>query len=169
MKIVYFLSGCFATLTVIYFADNAFVYQDKFGTIPQQWGERVTLISLSPNDKNRVSLVETPNFIDRNFEVRLQRQGESNFTKIFRVTDVSKPVGSERIIWSTDSSKFGLFGRHLTNTKFLQDFKIENYGILYFVYDLNTKKAYCHRPISSKYDSIYNCLPMSSDLMKIFY
>jgi len=169
MKIVYFLLGCFTTLTVIHFADNAFVYKDKFGKIPQKWGERVTLISLSPDDKNRVLLVEPPNFIDRNFEVRLQRQEENNFTQIFRSPDVYRPVGSERIIWSADSSKFGLFGRHLTDTKFLQDFTIGNGEILYLVYDLNTKKAYCHRPISSKYDSIYNCLPMSSDWMKIFY
>lgn len=81
---------------------------------------------------------------------------------------MSKPAGSEHIIWSTDGSRFGLFGRHLTNIKFLQDFTVENGNILYLVYDLSTKKAYCHRPISSAYDSVYNCLPMSSDFMKVF-
>lgn len=83
MKIFYFLLGCFTTLTVIYFADNALVYHDSFGKIPQRWGERVTLISLSPDDKNRVLLVEPPNFIDRNFEVRLQRQGQKDLLKFF--------------------------------------------------------------------------------------
>ncbi|MEO1764357.1 MAG: hypothetical protein AAFR83_20900 [Cyanobacteria bacterium J06629_18] len=128
----------------------------------------MTLISLSPDDKNRVLLVEPPNFIDRNFEVRLQRKRKKGFTKIFRSPDVSKPAGSERIIWSADGCRFGLFGRHFTSTKFLQDFTLENGNILYLVYDLNREKAYCHRPISSKYDSIYNCLPMSSNFMKIF-
>ncbi len=164
MKIFYFLLGCLTTLTVIYFADNALVYKDKFGKIPQEWGERVTLISLSPNNKSRILLVEPPNFIDRNFEVRLQHQGEKGYTKIFRSPDVFKPVGSERILWTADGSKFALFGRHFFSDEFPKNFKTEKGDILYFVYDLNTEKLYCH--LSDL--PIYNCSPISSELIKMF-
>ena len=38
--------------------------------------ERVTLTSLSPDDAVRVSVVERPHLIDRNFELRVEKLAE---------------------------------------------------------------------------------------------
>lgn len=164
MKIIYFLLGCFTTFTVNHYAENTFIYKDKFGKIPQKWGERVTLISLSPDDKNRVVFVKLPT-LSGNFEVRLQHQGEKDYIKIYRSADLSKPVGSERIIWTADNSKFALFGRFYDSehvVKYFRNYQTNNVDILYLMYDLNTNKIYCH------HSDYYDCLPISPQFLHYF-
>jgi hypothetical protein len=72
----------------------------------------VTLTCLSPDDKIRVTLVERRLDIDRNFHLRLEDVKTGNVKVIFRSPDEGRPVGSERIIWSVDSTRFVLLGRH---------------------------------------------------------
>jgi hypothetical protein len=76
-----------------------------------------TLTSLSPDDKFRVIILERRLGlldIDRNFHVRLEDVKTGRGKVIFRSPDEGRPVGSERIIWSLDSSRFVLLGRHFS-------------------------------------------------------
>jgi hypothetical protein len=75
--------------------------------------ERLTLTSLSPDERLRVNLVEAPgNFIDRNFDLRLEQVDGRATKTLFRSPDEGRPEGSERIVWAADSSRFVLVGRH---------------------------------------------------------
>lgn len=141
-----------------------FVYQDRFGTLTRESFERVTLSSLSPNDENRVLLVEGHHWIDRNFELRIQNLKQKGSTTIFRSPDEGKPVGSERIIWNNDGTKFALLGRDFISRKFPESFKNKKGELLYLVYDLNAKKLYCHW---SDFPN-YGCLPISVENMQEF-
>jgi hypothetical protein len=54
----------------------------------------------------RVILVERPTFIARNFEVWLENIDSGRERTVFRSPDAGRPVGSERIVWSVDGSRF---------------------------------------------------------------
>jgi len=60
--------------------------------------EQVTLTSLSPDDAVRVNVVELPHFVDRNFDLRLEkfvnRAGKAEV--VFTSPDEGAPPGSER-------------------------------------------------------------------------
>lgn len=72
----------------------------------------VTVTSLSPDDQFRVTVVELPKWIDRNFEVRLEKFGSRQVRTLFSSPDEGGPIGSERLVWSVDGSCFLLLGRH---------------------------------------------------------
>src|SRR5215475_4299983 len=74
--------------------------------------EKVSLSSASPDRRFRVDLVEYDHWMDHNFGVRLHRVDEKTTTTIFNSPDEGRPNGTERIIWSRDSSRFVLVGRH---------------------------------------------------------
>lgn len=97
-----------------------------------------TLISESLTKAYRVSIVEAPGLIDRNFEVLMERN-DGFKTSIFRSPDEGAP-GTERIIWRRDHSQFVLVGR-----KFLVDngprIPME---VLYLMYDIPTGKVWCN-------------------------
>jgi hypothetical protein len=67
---------------------------------------------MSPDDKLRVALIEHRLSVDRNFHLRLDGVETGQSRVIFRSPDEGRPIGSERIVWSADSSRFLLLGRH---------------------------------------------------------
>ena len=75
----------------------------------------VTLTSLSPDEAWRVILIEEARF-DRNFELRIEEIKDGRSRAVFRSPDEGRPTGSERIVWSTDSARFVLLGRHFFTT-----------------------------------------------------
>ena len=100
----------------------------------------VTLTSLSPDDALRVALIELPRF-DRNFELRLQDVRTGTTRTVCESPDEGRPVGSERIVWSTDSSRFLLLGRR---------FRVRPPGILshgeqaYLMMDVRSGQLWCN-------------------------
>ena len=82
------------------------------GLAGARFGEQVTVASLAPDEATRVWVVELPRFIDRNFAVRVEDLETGNLTTIFASPDEGRPVGSERIVWAADSSRFVLVGRY---------------------------------------------------------
>jgi hypothetical protein len=77
---------------------------------------QTTVTSLSPDDKWRVTLIERRLDIDRNFQLRLEKVGTEWTRTVFRSPDEGRPIGSERIVWSKDGSRFLLLGRHFYQT-----------------------------------------------------
>ena len=157
---IYFLIGCCIGICIPFLVDQSFAYRDRFGVVNLEWGERITLISVSPNDSVRVLLVER-SFIDRNFELRVQKR-ETAWKTIFKSPDEGKPAGSERIVWSSDSSQFVLIGRHFISKEFSNNFKLQNGEILYLLYDLKENRLYCHWFDVPR----FNCLPLPPDTLK---
>lgn len=111
--------------------------------------ESVTLKSLSPDDQWLVTLVERPRFIDRNFELRLKDESSYTETRIFTSPDEGLHVGSERILWSPDSTQFVLLGRH-----FITDGRgaLPNGEVLYLLYDLDSGELKCNAHQQSVYE-----------------
>jgi hypothetical protein len=73
----------------------------------------VTLVSLSPDDLTQVILIDSPLIaLDRNIQVVVEDCRSRSRRTVFVTPDEGKPAGSERGIWSTDSTKFLLLGRH---------------------------------------------------------
>lgn len=100
----------------------------------------VTLTSLSPDDTLRVALIELPRF-DRNFQLRLQDTRTGKTRTVFESPDEGRPIGSERIVWSTDSSRFIVLGRR---------FRVRPSGILsygeqaYLMMDVRSGQLWCN-------------------------
>ena len=107
-----------------------------------EYSRPVTLVSLSPNDRYQVQLIESNSFIDRNFELRLEDLENNSWTTLFRSPDVGGPIGSERIIWSRDSSRFVLLGRHFDSTRGVP--LLENGEIVYLMYDIPSMRLWCN-------------------------
>jgi hypothetical protein len=120
------------------------------GIFGSRFGERVTLISLAPGDVNRVWLVEVPSFIDRNFTLRIENLEERRIVTIFRSPDEGKPIGSERIIWATDGSRFVLLGRHFYVN---QQATLASGERLYLMYDVRSGELWCNSSQQSTYPS----------------
>lgn len=106
-------------------------------------GERVTLTSLSPDDALRVRLVELPNRIDRNFELRLEdlRKPDGGTRTVFRSPDEGRPEGSERIVWSKDGSRFLLLGRHFYVHG---NARLPSGESLYLMYEVPSGRVWCN-------------------------
>jgi len=116
------------------------------------WGpiEQVTLTSLSPVDRVRVSLVEKPRGpVDRNFELRIDGSGVSPKT-IFESPDEGAPAGSERIIWASDSSRFVLVGRHFFVKAAA---RLPEGETIYLMYDIPTGRLWCNSSQQSRVPS----------------
>lgn len=109
--------------------------------------EKVTLQSLSPDHSYRVTLRELPVFLDRNFALELvdSRTGRSN--EVFRSPDEGLP-GSERIIWSEDSTRFLLLG---TNFVTVSGATLPNGEQLYLMYDTVSGIIRCNASQQDKY------------------
>ena len=110
--------------------------------------ERVTVVSLSPDDKLRIHLVELNNWGDRDFVLRLERIADESFETIFKSPDEGFPIGSERIVWSPDSQKFVLLGRHF----YVREGTPSTNGeLLYLLYDRKTCKMWCNASQQAAY------------------
>lgn len=120
------------------------------GVMTFRWfvSESVTLRSLSPDDQWTVHLIERPSFLDRNFKLVLKGDSQEGAATIFRSPDEGRPIGSERIVWSPDSTQFALLGRH-----FYTDGKgqLANGETLYLLYDLPSGKSWCNSPQQTEY------------------
>jgi hypothetical protein len=157
-----FIGFCLGILTSWIFL-TFFAYSDSFGKINLNTNEQVTLKSSSPNDLYRVVLIDRTNFIDRNFDLLLQQRGEKAL-HLFHSPDVGKPPGSERVLWSSDSSQFILVGRHFFIQENLErHFKLKNGEIIYLLYDAKTRQLYCHQSRLPE----FNCLPLPSNAQSI--
>jgi len=113
--------------------------------------ETVTLLSLSPDDKWRVQLVEghLPLAIDRNFRIRLESLVDGDVQEIFQSPDEGRPIGSERIHWSPDSKQFVLVGRHFYVHEGAQ---LPSGDALYLMYDLPSEKLSCNAKQQTTYE-----------------
>ena len=80
--------------------------------------------------------------IDRNFVLRLEDTASGSTREIFSSPDEGRPEGSEWVIWSEDSSRFLLVGRHF----FLYDHKptLANGDVLYLMCDVKTGQVWCN-------------------------
>lgn len=103
--------------------------------------QSVTLRSLSPADTYRVSLVERPGFIDRNFDVRVEDLRAGSVKIMFRSPDEGTPVGSERVVWSEDGTRFLILGRHFFVA---QGGTLRNGEQAYLMVDLHTGRVWCN-------------------------
>jgi hypothetical protein len=112
-------------------------------------GHRTTLTSLAPDEHVRVHLAEI-GFFDRNFEIRIETLDDGQTTVVFRSPDEGRPSGSERIIWSRDSARFVLVGRHFFASA---DARLENGESLYVMHDLRTGEIWCNGTQQSSYPS----------------
>ena len=114
--------------------------------------ENVTLVSLSPDDRMRVRIVERNDWLDRIFEVRLEDLSEGSSSTLFQSPDEGRPVGSERIVWSPDSRRFALLGRHFYH---LGEGAAQPDGeSLYLVYDLDSGKLRCNSRQQATYPPV---------------
>lgn len=93
-------------------------------------------------------MVEYPGRLDRNFYLRLHHvTGRTNAT-IFDSPDEGRPVGMERIVWSRDSSRLVLIGRHF----FVGDAaRLTNGEAIYLLYDIKSGSIRCNATQQSKY------------------
>lgn len=104
-----------------------------------RFGERVTVVSLSPDDATRAWVVELPRFIDRNIAVKVEDIASGKVTTVFTSPDEGRPVGSERIVWAADSSRFVLLGRHFY---VLPEARLPGGESLYLLYDIRSGKLW---------------------------
>lgn len=99
---------------------------------------RMTTMLLSPDEKQQVMLLErSVPHIDRNFQIRL------NGDIIFLSPDEGRPRGSERFLWSRDSSNLLLVGRHFFIAKDL-DVELTTGESLYLLYNVPTQQIWCN-------------------------
>lgn len=118
--------------------------------------EHVTLVSLSPDARYRVRMVEVPAFIDRNFELRLEDLEGDVTRTIFASPDEGRPTGSEQIVWSRDSGRFLLLGR-----RFSAGLRLPETGEIaaYLMYDVPTGEAWCLADVRQ-------CQPLSVEAVR---
>lgn len=110
----------------------------------------VTVSSLSPDDSLRVSVVERTGFlrIDRNFDVWLEKVTSGQSRIVFRSPDEGKPIGSERVVWSADGSRFLLLGRHFDIT---DRGKLSTGEQAYLMMDVQTGQLWCNASQQAHY------------------
>ncbi len=102
---------------------------------------QTTQTSLSPDERFRVRILDhgLPT-IDRNFEVRVERDGKE--TTIFYSPDQDPSShGRERIVWSEDGKRFVILGRGF----YVRDPpKSREEEVLYLMYDVDSGKLWCN-------------------------
>ena len=114
---------------------------------PVKEGTQVSLTSTSPDGRRRVEIVEITGRLDRNFFLRLRDSQSGTTTNIFHSPDEGGP-GTERIIWSRDSSRLLLLGRN---------FLVEEQGRmpdglqLYLLYDTKSRELKCNASQQDQY------------------
>ena len=114
--------------------------------------ERVTTCRLSPDESLRVWLVDLHiHYLDRNVSIRLERfrrhQPGLMTTLLKSSADEGKPAGSERFIWSRDSTKVLLVGRHF----FVRDdLMLAGGDQIYFLHDVPTGRSWINSEFQSR-------------------
>lgn len=124
---------------VPFYLSQVLTSQDSFGVIPLNWQDRLISTSLSPDRSVRVLLVEASS-IERNIDVYIQQKSKSP-TLIYRTGDLSTFIGSERVVWTNDSSQFVLLSRMVNRSSESADLKTGESLLL--IYDRSVQKLYC--------------------------
>jgi hypothetical protein len=106
------------------------------------WFHQVALVSLSPDDKWQVRLIDHNPWFDRNFQLELVDLSDDSVATIFDSPDEDRPIGSERIVWSPDSSRFVLIGRHFADCP--ETARLPTGEIAYLLYDLKSRALRCN-------------------------
>lgn len=108
------------------------------------FGLELSLRSLSADDRWEAQLLEVrPKLAaDRNFVLRVKDLALGTSRDIFSSPDEGRPEGSERIIWSEDSTRFLLAGRHFFPTT--DKPTLTNGDALYLMYDVKTGELWCN-------------------------
>jgi hypothetical protein len=106
------------------------------------WRHQVALVSLSPDETWQVRVIDRDPWLDRNFELELFCRHDDSVSTIFRSPDEGRPIGSERIVWSPDSWKFVLIGRHFTDCP--ETARLPTGEIAYLLYDLKSNTLRCN-------------------------
>jgi hypothetical protein len=145
--------------------------RDYFGGIRFDARQYPSLVSLSPNERFRVVVIErAAEFGDRYFKVLLQESQTRSTTQILLSSEEGKPVGTERVVWKSDSSQFMIVGRkYMAYTHIpiearkeldLDKFTLKNGDSIYMIYDVVAHRLHC--PI------VYQkgCLPIPIDTLK---
>jgi hypothetical protein len=110
-------------------------------------GTRVSLTSTSPDRRIRVEIVEITGRFDRNFFLRVSDLETGTTTNVFYSPDEGGP-GTERIVWSGDSSRLLLLGR---------EFSVEERGRMpdgeqvYLLYDTKSGNLKCNATQQHRY------------------
>jgi hypothetical protein len=132
-----------------FLASTVAVVMLAMGVLPW-FADTTTTQSLSPDEGYRITLVEikpnTPLRIDRNFKLLLatldtEDKRETNKDTLFRSPDEGKPIGSERFVWSRDSTYVLLVGKHFFVAG---DLAVGNGEQAYFLYHLPSKRSWCN-------------------------
>lgn len=106
-----------------------------------------TAVAPSPDRAYRVELLDHQGaLIDRNFDVVLEDLTTGQRVVIFKSPDEGQPIGTERFIWSDDSSQFLLVGRHFYT---VPSDKLTSGETLYLHYDLTRGELKCNADMSS--------------------
>ena len=135
-KIAFTIAGVAVTAVLGFYIGYFYAWQTLDG--------RVTTMLFSPDESMRAVLVEKRSFIDRNFEIRLEWWGSGGATSrtiIFSSPDEGRPVGTERFLWSRDSGKLLLVGKHFFTA---DDARLPTGEYLYFLYDVATGTKRCN-------------------------
>jgi hypothetical protein len=106
------------------------------------WNHQVALVSLSPDDNWQVRLIDHMPWVDRNITMELVDLSDHSAATIFYSPDEDYPIGSERIVWSPDSSRFVLLGRHFTFCP--ESCRLPTGEIAYLLYDLRSRTLRCN-------------------------
>ncbi|HET6246422.1 MAG TPA: hypothetical protein VFE47_01890 [Tepidisphaeraceae bacterium] len=120
------------------------------GRLTQYWkpAEKTTLRSLSPDNSVRIDLIEVGRWPDRDFDLRLENLKTGETQTIFKSPDEGMPVGSERILWSSDGKRLLLTGRHFVVREQTPIFKGAS---PYLMYDLPSGKIWCNATQQAAY------------------
>ena len=97
----------------------------------------------SPDQRLRAVLLDRPHFpsVDRNFVVRIE-ETEGVSREVFMSPDESPSgIGSERFLWSKDSTRLLLVGKRFWVREGVQ---LESGEFLYFLYDVPSGQVWCN-------------------------
>jgi hypothetical protein len=72
---------------------------------------QTTQVSLSPDERYRVRILDPGiSWVDRNFQIRVERMDDHREITIFQSPDEDPPPGRERIVWSQNGKRFVIVG-----------------------------------------------------------
>ena len=108
----------------------------------------VTVTSLSPDDSLRIIVVEHPSSLDRNFDVVIEDVATQQSRVVFHSPDEGRPIGSERVVWSADGSRFLILGRHFY---IAERGKLPTGDQIYLMVDVRSGQMWCNASQQNQY------------------
>ena len=106
---------------------------------------RAIIYRLSPDENLRVKIIEIQQDFDRLIELRLERINDPQKTKTIYISgNENYAAGSEHIIWSSDSSRFILVGRHFNVRVSGNNVFLPTGEYIYLMYERKSGKLSCN-------------------------